>query len=131
MAAPFTIKRIDEMEASFLGSFKRARAELGVTSFGMAVIDLPPNNDLYPEHDHAEDGQEEVYFALSGSGEIEIEGERHPLTTEAMIRVGPGVKRKVFTGDSPLRMLVLGGTPGALYEPGPNSELGVPDPMAR
>ena len=48
-----------------------------------------------------------------------------------MIRVGPGVKRKVFTGDSPLRMLVLGGTPGALYEPGPNSELGVPDPMAR
>jgi mannose-6-phosphate isomerase-like protein (cupin superfamily) len=131
MADPFTIKRIDEMEASFLGSFKRARAELGVTSFGMAVIDLPPNNDLYPEHDHAEDGQEEVYFALSGSGEIEIEGERHPLTTEAMIRVGPGVKRKVFTGDSPLRMLVLGGTPGALYEPGPNSELGVPDPMAR
>ena len=131
MADPFTIKRIDEMEASFLGSFKRARAELGVTSFGMAVIDLPPNNDLYPEHDHAEDGQEEVYFALSGSGEIEIEGERHPLTTEAMIRVGPGVKCKVFTGDSPLRMLVLGETPCALYEPGPNSELGVPDPMAR
>ena len=128
---PYTVKRIDEMEASFLGSFKRARAELGVTSFGLSVIDLPPNNDLYPEHDHADDGQEEVYFAVAGSGEIEIEGERHPLTTDVMVRVGPGVTRKVVTRESPMRMLVLGGKPGGLYEPGPNSELGTPDPMAR
>ncbi len=41
------------------------------------------------------------------------------------------MKRKVFTQDSPMRMLVLGGIPGAVYEPGPNSKLGVPDPMAR
>jgi len=128
--APYTVKKIDEMEASFLGSFKRARAELGVTSFGMAVIDLPANNDLYPEHDHGEDGQEEVYMALSGEGEIDIEGERFPVTTDSMIRVGPGVKRKVTTGDQPMRMLVLGGIPGGLYEPGPNSVLGTPDPMA-
>ncbi len=72
---PYTVKRIDEMEASFLGSFKRARAELGVTAFGMQVIDFPPNNDLYPEHDHAQDGQEEVYWAVSGEGEIEVEGD--------------------------------------------------------
>ena len=128
---PYTIRRIDEMEASFLGSFKRARAELGVTSFGLSVIDLPPNNDLYPEHDHADDGQEEVYFAVAGSGEIEIEGERHPLTTDVMVRVGPGVNRKVFTKESPMRMIVLGGKPGAVYEPGRNSVLGTPDPMAR
>ena len=87
---PYTVKRIDEMEASFLGSFKRARAELGVTSFGVQVIDFPPNNDLYPEHDHSEDGQEEVYLALSGEGEIVIEGETHALTPDVMVRVGPG-----------------------------------------
>ena len=128
---PYTVKRIDEMETSFLGSFKRARAELGVSSFGMAVIDLPPNNDLYPEHDHADDGQEEVYFAVAGSGEIEIEGKRHPLTNDVMVRVGPGVNRKVFTNESPMRMIVLGGKPRAVYEPGRNSVLGTPDPMAR
>ena len=127
---PYTVKRIDEMETSFLGSFKRARAELGVTSFGISVIDLPPNNDLYPEHDHAGDGQEEVYFAVAGAGEIEVEGERHPLTPDVMVRVGPGVSRKVVTQDSPMRMIVLGGKPGGLYEPGANSVLGAPDPMA-
>ena len=30
-----TVKKIDEMEAVYLGAFKRARAELGVESFGM------------------------------------------------------------------------------------------------
>ena len=55
------VKKIDEMEAVFGGGFKRARAELGVESFGMQIIDMPPNYDNYPEHDHEQDGQEEVY----------------------------------------------------------------------
>src|SRR5436309_4800455 len=75
--ANYTVKRIDEMEAVYAGAFKRARASLGVTAFGMQVLDFPPNADRYPEHDHAEDGQEEVYVTLSGDGEIEVEGERH------------------------------------------------------
>ncbi len=49
----------------------------GVDSFGLAIFDLPPNFDAYPEHDHSEDGQEEVYLALSGSAQIDIEGEEH------------------------------------------------------
>lgn len=125
----YAIKKIDEMEGIYGGSFKRARAELGVTSFGMQVIDMPPNADRYPEHDHAGDGQEEVYIVLSGSGEIEIDGERHPLDPETMARVSAGTKRKVWTGDAPLRMLVLGGTPGSAYEPPEVSKLGGLDPM--
>ena len=73
----FTITPIDDMEAVVFGSFKRARAVLGVESFGMQVIDLPPNAEQYPEHDHADSGQEEVFVVLRGSGEIEIDGERH------------------------------------------------------
>ena len=66
--ADYTAKRIDDMEAGFGGGFVKVRAELGVTSFGMQVIRMPPNYDDYPEHDHAEDGQEEVYLALDGLG---------------------------------------------------------------
>ena len=124
------IKRIDDMEAIAFGSYKRARAELGVSSFGMQVMDLPPNNDLYPEHDHADDGQEEVYVALSGSADIEIEGERHRLDTETMIKIGPGVTRRVFTNDEPLRLLIIGSAPGKLYEAPEQTELGGPDPFA-
>jgi uncharacterized cupin superfamily protein len=48
---------------------KLAAAELGVESFGMQVLDLPPDFREYPEHDHADDGQEEVYVVLRGSGQ--------------------------------------------------------------
>lgn len=128
--AGHAVKRIDEMEAVFRGAFKRARAELGVESFGLQVIDMPANYDNYPEHDHEHDGQEEVYVTLRGGGEIEIEGERHPLDPEHMARVGPGVNRKVWPGDEGVRLLIVGGVPGRTYEAPELSELGQPDPMA-
>jgi mannose-6-phosphate isomerase-like protein (cupin superfamily) len=128
--ADYAVKRIDEMEAIYLGAFKRARAELGVEAFGIQVIDMPPNETRYPEHDHAEDGQEEVYVALRGSAEIEVEGERHPLDGDTMVRVGPGVKRKVWPGDEGIRLLIVGGSPGRAYEAPDITELGAPDPMA-
>jgi mannose-6-phosphate isomerase-like protein (cupin superfamily) len=126
----YAVKRIDEMEAVFRGAFKRARAELGVESFGMQVIDLPPSYENYPEHDHTHDNQEEVFIALRGSGEIEIAGERFPLDGDQIIRVGPETKRKVWPGAEGIRLLVLGGTPGAVYEPPDVSKLGEPDPTA-
>ena len=87
-----------------------------MSAFGLQVIDMPPNTDVYPEHTHAEDGQEEVYLVLRGSGEIEIDGERHALDPETMVRVAPGTNRKVFTGEEPIRMVIVGGIPGQPYE---------------
>jgi mannose-6-phosphate isomerase-like protein (cupin superfamily) len=124
----YKISRIDEMEAVFFGSFKRARASLGVESFGMQVIDMPPNATQYPEHDHTKDGQEEVFIVLRGSGEIEIDGERHPLDPESMVRVGPAVRRKVWPGGEGMRLLALGGCPGRPYEAPDVTKLGAPDP---
>ncbi len=126
-----TVKKIDEMEAVYLGAFKRARAELGVESFGMAIIDLPPNFENYPEHDHAKDGQEEVFIALRGGGEIEIAGERYPLDPDHIARVASGTMRKVWPGADGLRLLAIGGVPGGEYVAPDNSKLGEPDPMAR
>jgi len=71
----YSVKRIDEMEAIFHGSFRRAGAELGLESFGLQVFDMPAGYEGYPEHAHDEDGQEEVYVVLKGSGEFDIEGE--------------------------------------------------------
>lgn len=127
----YAVKKIDEMEAVYLGAFKRARAELGVESFGLAVIDLPPDFENYPEHDHAGDGQEEVFMAISGGGEIEIEGERFPLDPAHMVRVASGTKRKIWPGSEGMRMVIVGGVPGAVYEAPQVSQLGEPDPMAR
>jgi mannose-6-phosphate isomerase-like protein (cupin superfamily) len=126
----YAVKRIDEMETIYRGAFKRVRAELGVESFGMQVIDMPPNFEDYPEHDHNHDAQEEVFLALRGGGEIEIAGERFPLDGEHVVRVGADVKRKIWPGPEGIRVLVLGGVPGKAYEPPDISKLGEPDPMA-
>jgi mannose-6-phosphate isomerase-like protein (cupin superfamily) len=127
----YTVKKIDEMEGAFLGAFKRARAELGVEAFGMQVMDLPPNLDQFPEHDHADSGQEEVYVVMKGRGELDVEGERVAIDPDTIVRVGPTAKRKIYTGDEGMRVLALGGTPGKPYEPPEVSKLGAPDPMAR
>lgn len=128
--AGYAVKQIDDMEAAYGGGFKRARAELGVESFGIQVLDFPPNADQYPEHDHTHDGQEEVYVPMSGRGEIEIDGERYPLEPGVMVRVGPEVKRKLFSGEEPMRVLALGGVPGEAYDPAPGSNLGAKSPRA-
>jgi mannose-6-phosphate isomerase-like protein (cupin superfamily) len=128
--ANHAVKKIDEMEAIYGGAFKRVRAELGVESFGIQIIDMPPNFENYPEHSHDEDGQEEVYVTLRGGGEIEIEGERFPLAPDHIARVGSGVKRKVWPGSEGIRILIVGGTPGSAYQAPEISKLGEPDPMA-
>jgi hypothetical protein len=122
--ADYTAKRIEEMETGFGGGFVKARAELGVTAFGMQVIQLPPEYSEYPEHDHAESGQEEVFLAISGSGWIEIEGQRVDLDGKTFVRVGPEAKRKVYAGPEGLRLLAIGGAPGEPYKIVPVTELG-------
>ncbi len=121
--ADYTAKRIGEMEAGFGGGFVKARAELGVTAFGFQVIQLPPNYSDYPEHDHAESGQEEVFLALGGSGWMDVDGERVDLDSETLVRVGPAARRKVCAGPEGLRLLAIGGCPGEPYRIAPNTEL--------
>jgi mannose-6-phosphate isomerase-like protein (cupin superfamily) len=119
----YTAKRIGEMEAAYGGGFVKARAELGVTSFGIQVIRLPPNSSDYPEHDHVADGQEEVFLALQGSGSIEIDGERIELAPDLLVRVGVAARRKVYSGPEGLSLLALGAAPGEVYKIKSTSEL--------
>jgi uncharacterized cupin superfamily protein len=119
----YTAKRINEMETGFGGGFVKARAELGVTAFGFQVIQLPPDYSDYPEHDHTETGQEEVFLAIGGSGWIEIDGERVDLDNETFVRVAPEARRKVNAGPEGLRLLAIGGCPGEPYKVSPNTEL--------
>jgi mannose-6-phosphate isomerase-like protein (cupin superfamily) len=122
--ADYTAKKISEMETGFGGGMVKVRAEMGVSSFGAQVIQLPPNFGDYPEHDHSEDGQEELYTALEGSGTIDIEGDSVALDKDTLVRVASDTKRKVSAGPAGLKMLVIGGCPGEPYKVSPFSELG-------
>jgi mannose-6-phosphate isomerase-like protein (cupin superfamily) len=116
----FRLKRIDELASIHHGAVKLAADELGVGSFGMQVLDFPAGFDDYPEHDHAEDGQEEVYVVLAGSADFEVAGERVPTEEGSMLWVGPGTMRTLTAGDNGVRILAIGCVPNPAYErPGP------------
>lgn len=128
--ADYTVKRFDEMEPILGGFFLRARASLGASSFGMQILQMPPNSgDFYPNHDHADTGFEEVYVVLSGDADVEIEGERIHLEPETALRVGATTHRKILPGPEGVRILALGGVPGGVYEAPAYTELGGPDPV--
>ena len=127
--ADVTVKRLDEFEAIFGGGFRRVRAGLGVSSFGLSVMDFPPGFTQYPEHDHGPDGQEEVYTVLAGSATLTVAGTDHELEPGVFARVGPQEARKLSTGDEGARVLAIGASPGRLYEAPEFTEEGQPDPM--
>ena len=119
-----TVKRVDEMETTFGGAFVLARASLGVRSFGLQVMNLPPDW-AGPEHSHegmtgeraamANDGQEEVYFGLQGSAVLRADGQEIAIEPGVMVRCGPTQMRQLLTRDSSAQVLAIGGMPGQKY----------------
>ena len=128
-----TVRAIDEMDGLFDGVMRRARAELGVTSWGMQVVSLPPGWGNYPNHNHDRDAmdpnQEEVYIPIEGSGTLVADDEEFVLAPGVMARVGPAQMRKIVPGEAGIRFVAIGGTPGEGFEPRAWSELGAPPPQ--
>lgn len=127
-----TVAAIDEMDSIHGGIARRARAQLGVTAWGMQVLTLPPNWQGYPDHNH-DDGafdpnQEEVYVPIAGSATLVAGDERFDLVPGTMARVGPKQLRRILPGPEGIRLLALGGRPGTFEAPS-WTELGAPPPM--
>ena len=97
--------------------FRPARQALGVSSWGMNVLEFDPGCEGYPEHDHASEGHEEVYVVLRGSVVLQTTHGEQTLTEGQFVRVAPELKRKFITKDQGATLLALGGTPGQAYEP--------------
>jgi uncharacterized cupin superfamily protein len=128
--ADVTVKRLEEFDTIFGGGFRRVRAGLGVSSFGVSVMDLPPGFDRYPAHDHSQDGQEEVYTVLAGRAILTVGGVDHDLEPGVFARVGPEETRKIVTEDEGARVLAIGASPGEVYVAPQYTEEGQPDPIA-
>jgi mannose-6-phosphate isomerase-like protein (cupin superfamily) len=130
--ADVTVSAFEQMEPIYEGLARRARATLGVTSFGMQVMTLPPNWDGYPDHRHdasvADANQEEVYIPIEGSATLRAGEERFELRPGMMVRVGPEQLRQILPGPAGVRFVALGGVPGT-FAPSAWTELGGPPPM--
>ncbi|HKO27023.1 MAG TPA: cupin domain-containing protein [Solirubrobacteraceae bacterium] len=112
----YTVKSIEELESIHHGAVKLAGAELGIRSFGMQVLDFPAGFSEYPAHDHADDGQEEVYVLLRGSAEFQIDDERLTVGPGELVRIAPPATRKLVAGPDGARILAVGCAGDRPYE---------------
>ncbi len=99
--------------------FKPARQAMGVSAWGMNVIEFDPRCDGYPEHDHKHDGQEELYVVLEGSIVLIADGSETVIEKGTLVRVAPESRRKFVTREHGATLLALGATPGKAYAPDP------------
>jgi uncharacterized cupin superfamily protein len=111
----FTIKHRDELEKS--GNWSLARRSLGIGSFGINIVDIPPGGDI-PAHDETGRDQEEVFLVLAGTPTIVIDADEHELSEGAFARLDPDCHRTVVNrGDSVASVLICSAPRSSGYEP--------------
>ena len=118
MSDGYAASRIDDLPDLWDGFARLVRAGLDVSAFGCQVMDLPADYTT-ASHDESDSGQEEVYFALRGSGAVLIDDEDRSFTLDPdhVVRVSAGTARTLTSGPEGMRALIVGGTPGKAYEP--------------
>jgi len=109
---------IDDLPDMWDGFMQMVRDGLGLTAFGVNIMNLPPDYTTR-SHDESRSGQEELYVRLDGAGWVVLDdsGERLALDADHLAAVGPGTARSLSSGPDGLRVLCVGSTPGAAYEP--------------
>jgi len=96
--------------------FRKIRAALGVTAFGINGIVMPPGHDGFL---HFHDTQDELYFVHRGRVEVEVEGETRVLGEGGMFHVESTTPRKVSNPfDEDAVLLAIGGKDGYVERDG-------------
>ena len=112
----FTIAHLDEFERPF-PKWALARKALGLQSFGMNVVELPPGETI-PEHDETESDQEEVFIILSGAATMVIDGQDHPAPAGTFARLDPEPQRTVVNrSDGDVTVLIVSAPRTSGYTP--------------
>ncbi|MGB2952737.1 MAG: cupin domain-containing protein [Gaiellaceae bacterium] len=113
----YSIADVGELEGEGPGgSVKKVRRALGARAFGFNYFTLPPGQEGR-EHDHAEQGQEEVMFVVRGGGTLRVDGEEVELRPGRFVRLDPAARRVPVAGDGGLEFLTFGAPLEGRYEP--------------
>ncbi len=83
------------------------RDALGCTELGITVVEADDGWDGL-EHDHGEDGQEEIYLLLAGEATLVVDGDALALDAGDAVRVDPESTRTLSFGADDSRMVIAG-----------------------
>jgi mannose-6-phosphate isomerase-like protein (cupin superfamily) len=90
--------------------FRKVRQALGITSFGVNVVVMPPG---YEGFLHYHEEQDELYFVHQGTARFEVDGEVRDLGPGGLCHVESTTPRMFSNaGDDDLVVLVVGAKGG-------------------
>ena len=89
------------------GVFRGLSAPLGVGKFKVNRLELQPGSEG-PEHDHASNGEEEVYAVVGGSGTLLVDGEEIALRPGHFVFCSPDARRQMRAGADGLTWIAIG-----------------------
>jgi mannose-6-phosphate isomerase-like protein (cupin superfamily) len=96
--------------------FRKIRAALGVTAFGINAVVMPPGHEGFL---HFHDTQDELYFVHRGRVEVEVEGETRVLGEGGLFHVSSTTPRKVSNPfEEEAVVLAVGGSGGYVERDG-------------
>ena len=105
---------LDELGDGY--GFRKIRAPLGVTAFGVNAIVMPPGAEGIH---HYHDTQDELYFVHRGTARFEVDGEVRELGPGGLCHVESTAHRKMSNvGDGDLVVFIVGGKAGYVERDG-------------
>jgi quercetin dioxygenase-like cupin family protein len=109
--SPFTIKNLKDLEdvagaraPEIEGRF--ARSHIDSEHLGVSYFRYSPGLRSPVAHSHRE--QEEAYVVVSGSGNVLLGDEVHPVRQWDVVRVSPETVRAFEAGDDGLELVIVG-----------------------
>jgi mannose-6-phosphate isomerase-like protein (cupin superfamily) len=112
------IDDIPPIKADWPATWKSVRHHFGISAFGVNAVTKDADNVLIPEHDHAENGDQELYVILVGEALATLDGEQVRVPAGCAVGVEGATRRKFESTTSPTTLMVIGAVPGQAYEVG-------------
>jgi uncharacterized cupin superfamily protein len=111
----YVIVHREELERT--GNWTLVRRSLDCRAFGVNLVEIPPGESI-PEHDETERDQEELFFVISGSPALVINGQDHPGSPGTFARVDPAQRRTVRNQSAePCSVLIVSAPTTSGYKP--------------
>jgi uncharacterized cupin superfamily protein len=111
----FKLAHRDDCETA--GNWQLVRRTLQLRAFGVNIVEIGPGERI-PEHDETARDQEELFFVLSGSPTLIIDGEDYPARAGMFARLDPSHSRTVRNdGKEPASVLIASAPASSGYEP--------------
>jgi mannose-6-phosphate isomerase-like protein (cupin superfamily) len=106
---------LDELGEGY--GFRKVRAPLGVTAFGVNAIVMPPGFEGFL---HYHDRQDELYFVHRGRARVDVGEETREVGEGGLIHVEAAIHRRISNASDSddLVLLVLGGKDGYVERDG-------------